>query len=87
MRTNEVPIEYHVEILDWVIDLVPLETVMFEQWKKRGELEATVRSTYRAALLPELRCCCGVYHRGYRGCGQATYTLQSSELNPLSLAA
>ena len=26
-----------------------------EQWKKREELEATVRSTYRAAILPELK--------------------------------
>ena len=57
--------------------LVTLEMVKFEQWKKRGELEATVRSTYRAAILPGLgwRChSCGIYHRGYRGRGQATPT-------------
>ena len=34
----------------------------------------TVRSTYRAAILPELGWRCGVYHRGYRGRGQAMPT-------------
>ena len=49
-----------------------------EQWKKREELEATVRSTYRAAILPEFRLWWryGVYHHGYRGRGQATPTTE-----------
>ena len=50
LTTNEVPIEYHVEVLGCVMDLVMLETVIGSS-NPRGELEATVRFAYQAAIL------------------------------------
>ena len=58
---------------------VVLETfkIESEQWKKTGEQEATVRTTYPAAMSSRTRWHCSVYHHGSRRRGQATPTNQT----------